>query len=515
MSTPPADPASTPVSREPVFDDRFHLHTVQQPRYSVPRYVAASSLAEVLELLATHGARARVIAGGTDLLVELDRRIGTAPELLIDITRIPDLDRIHEQPDGIHLGPLVTHNQVATSELLRARALPLVQACLEVGAPALRNRATIVGNVVTASPANDSISALRVLDAVVHLASIDGQRSVPLGEFHTGVRRCAKTPSELVTGLSFTPMDDADGAVFLKLGLRRSQAISVVHLTVLVSFDGSDRSGVVTDARIAVGSMAPTVIRCTEAESALLGAPLDAARIGHAGRLVAASLAPIDDLRASARYRSEQVETMVVRALSALRRGEERLALGPPPPCLGGPAIAGDGHRLDATAGSVIGATVNDRSVVGPWTDRTLLDWLREDVGLTGTKEGCAEGECGACTVHLDGVAVLSCLVPAGRADQASVVTIEGLAIDAQTLSPLQQRFIDCASVQCGYCIPGFLMAGAKLHGDQLHGEHARLDEKRLKLGLSGNLCRCTGYYKIEDAFEQVGSSTVEGSVTR
>ena len=136
--------------------------------------------------------------------------------------------------------------------------------------------------------------------------------------------------------------------------------------------------------------------------------------------------------------------------------------------------------------------------------ERTLLAFLREDLGLTGTKEGCGEGDCGACTVLVDGLSVNSCLYLALLAEGSSIVTIEGLEKDGR-MSEIQSAFIRHGAIQCGFCSPGMIMSA-----EHLLEQNSNPTEEEIRRGLSGNLCRCTGYQQMVDAITEVAASRRE-----
>jgi xanthine dehydrogenase iron-sulfur cluster and FAD-binding subunit A len=466
-------------------------------------YYQPASLEMALALVNEHRDEARVIAGGTDLLVELRRGLHGSPAL-VDVTRVPGLDAIWCDGEGtIHLGPTVTHNQVIASSLLRERAFPLVQACWQVGTPALRNRATVAGNVVTASPANDAIPALLAMDARLTLSSVHGERSLPLAEFYRGVRQTVLQPGEVVTDISFRSLQGNERGAFVKLGLRRTHAIALANAAVVISMEGEHVAG----ARIALGSVAPTVIRVRDAEDALVGTTLGDRAIEEAAERSAQRAVPISDLRGSASYRKRMVRVLVHRVLLSIRDGSMAQAIPIHAPMLWGrtegryPSLDRESPDSPRDGDLPIACTVNGApALVRGAGHKTLLSMLREELGLTGGKEGCGEGECGACTVWMDGIAVLACLVPAPRAHGTRIVTVEGLA-DGERLHPVQQAFIDEGAVQCGYCTPGFVMASANLLQEIPHPTR-----DQIAAAISGNLCRCTGYYKIVRAVEQAAS---------
>src|SRR6266487_525898 len=281
-------------------------------------YLQPGSLEEALELLHQLNGQARVVAGGTDVLVELQR--GVKPtRTLIDISAIHDLKYIRHEGEYLFLGALATHNDVVASAACVEHALPLAQACWEVGAPQIRARATLAGNVVTASPANDTITPLMALDAEVVLVSTEGERVVPLHDFYPGVRRTLLKPNELLREIRVPAMTGSQRGLFLKLGLRRAQAISVINVALVLTFAGEQ----ISDARITLGSLAPTIVHASTAEAYLKGKTLDAAVCEEAGRLANEDVTPIDDIRGSARYRRATLAALVAQGLQRIAAGKE------------------------------------------------------------------------------------------------------------------------------------------------------------------------------------------------
>lgn len=477
-------------------------------------YISATSITEVLQILAKHGGQARVVAGATDLILEIERGQRKGIEVLVDITRIAGLNQITYDEDGIiHLGPLVTHNHCVASKLICDHALPLALACWEVGSPQIRNRGTVTGNLITASPANDTITPLMALDARVTLQSLANgkltERVVSLKEFYTGVRRTLLQPEEMLVDIAFPALQANQHGIFVKIALRRAQAISLVNAAAILTIDeNGGHPGVVREAKITLGAVAPTIVHAQDAETFLQGKTLDQEVIRQAAELSLRAAKPISDVRGSAGYRQRMIKVVVRRALQAIEARKEREGFPESPVLLMGknyrtaPPILSE--PLYHNNNDAIVTRINGESyTLYGGQNKSLLRLLRENAGLVGSKEGCAEGECGACTVFLDGMAVMSCMVPAPRAHGAEIITVEGLASNGN-LHPVQEAFIAEGAVQCGYCTPGFIMSAAKLLE-----ECEKPGEDEIRQAITGNLCRCTGYYKIIQAIERAAAKGV------
>lgn len=275
-------------------------------------YFFPSSVNHALELKRELDARGKYIAGGTDLLLRLgDER----PEALIDISRIPALCEITFNRSQIHIGAGVTYSQILNdAELMRLVPL-LGHAVRTIGGVQVRNVATIVGNIVNASPAADTLPALYILNAMVHFTISGGNTHLPIDKFIVGPGQVVLPQNELVTGISFDiPGEDRFGS-YQKLGLRRSMAIAVASVAVLLKMKNSK----IMQARIALGAVAPTVIKASEAESILENNFLEDEVIEAAAAVASSATKPIDDVRGSAAFRTRVIKGLLRRTLNNLR----------------------------------------------------------------------------------------------------------------------------------------------------------------------------------------------------
>lgn len=463
----------------------------------IKEYISASSLDEVLDALAKSGKNAKLIAGGSDLILEINSNLHPKVDTLIDVSRVEGSKYIRLGEDGyIHIGPNVTHNDCLSSPLIREKAGLLAEACWHVATPQIRNRGTIAGNLVTASPANDTITVLIALEARVSLTRKTETRVVPLADFYSGLRKTVMRPDEYLTDISFLPLNANYLYHFEKAALRRAQAIAVANVAVILELDGNR----IVKSVVTLGAVAPTIIHAEEAESFLLDKELNEENIREAARLAANDAQPIDDIRSSAAYRKKMIEVMVRRSMLRLLNEDPRCHIPNDPIVLREPnykyvSLQKSEHWA---VNKPIQFTLNGKPISFiPDRHKMLIHLLREEGLLTGTKEGCMEGECGSCSVIMDGEVVLSCLVPAQRAAGTEIITVEGLQ-QGERLHPVQQGFVDTGAVQCGYCTPGFLISSSMLLQEK---ENPNKDD--IRQAVAGNLCRCTGYYSIVEAIEK------------
>jgi carbon-monoxide dehydrogenase small subunit len=256
----------------------------------------------------------------------------------------------------------------------------------------------------------------------------------------------------------------------------------------------------IVECRLAFGSVGPTVQRCRRSEQLLVGRTFSPELALEAGRVASQTVAPIDDIRSTAWYRREVVKALthdVVRAAweragnSTTWQANRTTRQGTQMPRAR--HVSPVTHKIPRDTSQDIDLTVNGiHHCVSVKPNDLLLNMLRDRLDLTGTKYGCGIGECGACTVHLDGVPTLACLTLAVAVDRQEVTTVEGLQDRGGELDPIQEAFIEHDAFQCGYCTPGMLMMTKRLLQDM-----PSPSEDDIRDYLKANRCRCTGFAAI------------------
>ena len=294
-------------------------------------YVAPTSLDEALAALATG---ARPVAGGTDLVVGARQGKAPLPEALLAIHRIDALRGIEEvDGGGLRLGALATHEEIVADPAVRDRFAALADASAIVGSHATRAQGTIGGNVMNASPAMDAGGPLLCFDGTVTLRSAAGERVMPLSELWTGPGATSASADELLVSVDLPAPAAGTGSCYVRLEYRRQMEIAVVGATAVVTLD----AGAVTQARVAITALAPTIRRVPEAEAALVGSDGGAAAVDAAADAVANASRPISDVRGSAEYRQAMARVIGRRAVSsALARARGGTVPIPASPALHG-----------------------------------------------------------------------------------------------------------------------------------------------------------------------------------
>ncbi|MFH2007741.1 MAG: FAD binding domain-containing protein [bacterium] len=480
------------------------------------KYFEPKTVEQAVQALAEAGAGARLLAGGTDLIVGVNNGLRERPPALVSLRRIDGLRSLEVGASEVVIGAATTLGDVLFSAELQEKIPALAEVAGKIACSQIRNLGTVGGNLCNASPAADMVNPLIALGASVELARWEGgakqARAVALEDFFVGPGQTVCRAGELLTTIRIPVPPPGFRYALEKFGRRPSMEIAVIAVGVGAVVDGQ---GALTDVRVVYGALAPTPRRGPKAEAALEGRELTEDAIRAAVAAAQQEVQPISDLRGSAVFRRELAGVLTRRAAERVARpaaaapvrvwptrGADRIcgrSAGPQ-----GEPRAADGGKSHPISFTLNGAPA--RVEVGPLT--SLIDALRGPLGLQGTKHGCGEGECGTCTVIVDGEAVNACIQLAIDCHGREVVTIEGLKRDGE-LDRIQRAFVEHGAVQCGFCTPGMILqAWWLLHHDM------PLTEELAKRAIEGNLCRCTGYVKIVEAILALAESGAEDRVS-
>ena len=434
------------------------------------------------------GDGARFMAGGTNLLVSMKME-NESPRAIISLNKIPELCGIQENNDEVVIGARTTIYDVAQHPLILSKFYALAEACASFGSTQIQMMGTIGGNICNGSPASDSTPALLSCDASFELVSLSGSRAIPASEFFLSPGKTAIHDGEILARIHLPTPQEGVTSRFIKIS-RVAADLAKASLAISVHMNGET----IQDCRIALGSVAPVPLRAKKAEALLKGNKLSKELAEKAAKMVSEEVSPIDDIRSSGWYRRQVCAVMLQDALGLIFSKE---------PSKSAPISA---HKLvenKMTSGKPVSLSHNESKEIDfivnnrPYSVKVkandlLLNVIRNKTDLTGVKYGCGVGECAACTIHVDGVPVLSCLTLAASVEGKRITTIEGLQKEDGSLDRLQASFIKNTGFQCGYCTPGIIMT-AKYLTDEV----PQPSEEEVRDFLKGNRCRCTGYASI------------------
>jgi xanthine dehydrogenase iron-sulfur cluster and FAD-binding subunit A len=467
-------------------------------------------VAHAVDLLRDYGDDARLLAGGASLIPLMKLRLAN-PGVVIDLAGVPGLRGLRRDDGHVTVGALTRH-----VELERSPALPPIvhDAAAHIGDTQVRNMGTIGGGIAECDPAGDWPPVLLALDGSVTVVGPTGAREIAAGELFLEAYTTALAPDEVLTEVRL-PVDARLGTAHVKLE-RRAGDFAIANCSVAVRLD---EAGACAEVRVALGGVGLVAQRVPAAETVLVGQQPTEALLEEAAAAVRGATESFDDVRASAAYRQHVGGVLFRRAFDLARSrasldagggagggapagGEAVRAFGDqggaalcPGPPADGYTGAGEPRVQQRTSVQV---AVNGKTYTREVEPRLLLiDFVRNELGLTGSHIGCDTTTCGACTIHVNGRAVKSCTMFAVQANGSELLTVEGLA-NGDQLHPVQQAFHEKHGLQCGYCTPGMLMSAVALLK-----ETPRPSREQIKRAIAGNLCRCTGYHFVVESIEE------------
>lgn len=439
-------------------------------------YERATSVDHAIGLLDRLGEGARVVAGGHSLLPMMKLRIAN-PEYLVDINDLaPELGYVVvggiNNPNLVRLGAMTRHREILDSDALAAVCPIFRDAERVIADPVVRNRGTLGGSLCQADPAEDLSTVCTVLDAVCLAKGPSGEREIAIDDFLVGPYETALAHNEVLIEVRI-PLRHNTSSAYAKVE-RRVGDWAITAAGAAVTLDGQT----ILAARVGLTAVNPDPVALAELSAGLVGQPATEEVFAEAGRRAAQACTPVTDVRGTAEYKRHLAGELTVRTL--------RTAAGR---VLGAPAAP----RPEREPTMQVNMTVNGEPVTAEVEPRMLLvHFLRDQLRLTGTHWGCDTSNCGTCVVEVDGVPVKSCTMLAVMASGHSIRTVEGLAGPDGQLDPVQEGFMRCHGLQCGFCTPGMLITARALLD-----RNPDPDEQTIREAISGQICRCTGYTTI------------------